>query len=79
MHNKFLVGMTLRDTPSWVITGSFNASKNGSRNLENLIYLESKEIANSYFEEYKRILEVSEAVTINKRSKKWLVGAARAT
>lgn len=58
MHNKFIV-LERDDVPYAVITGSFNFTNNASSNLENIVYIESKEIAEGYRKYWSNILEAA--------------------
>lgn len=73
MHNKFIVmcyweyvqdastgdiGMKLR--PEQVITGSFNFTNVATASLENIVVINSVEIARAYLIEYAQILTISE-------------------
>jgi len=68
MHNKFVVFAKCRIddnseysiTPYATWTGSFNFTKNGGASLENALYVESQDIAQAYFQEYRHILALSE-------------------
>jgi hypothetical protein len=55
MHNKFIV-LLRENQPYAVITGSFNYTYSANTNWENIVYIESEEIALSYLEEYNKIL-----------------------
>ena len=54
MHHKFLVGMH-NETPQWVLFGSFNFSKQATKNLENIMLIQDPEIASTYYNEWQRI------------------------
>lgn len=58
MHNKFVV-LERNDKPYAVITGSFNFTNNASSNLENIVYIESEEIASGYRKYWSNILGAS--------------------
>jgi phosphatidylserine/phosphatidylglycerophosphate/cardiolipin synthase-like enzyme len=70
MHHKFLVfcRYSINEELAWpyipyaVWTGSFNITKNGSRSLENAVYIQHPEVAMHYFFEWQQILEVSETL-----------------
>jgi len=46
--------------PVCVWTGSFNASENGTRSLENVVVIHDRIVAEAYFSEWKTILGISE-------------------
>ena len=54
MHHKFLVGV-IDGEPAWVACGSFNATKGAMNNLENMMIVKDRALANCYLEEYKRL------------------------
>lgn len=75
MHHKFLVfcevkkakrhedddDYSFRDVkPKAVWTGSFNLTKNGGRSLENVVVIDSPEVARLYFTEWEKIYGLSE-------------------
>lgn len=63
MHNKFLVFGDIKNkqfTPYAVWTGSFNLTDNAVNSLENALYINNINVATYYFEEWKRILSISE-------------------
>lgn len=72
MHNKFVVfmkatvrecrpyGSNTRYDPYAVWTGSFNFSENGSKSLENALYIRDKIIAEAYYDEWSHIVALSE-------------------
>ena len=63
MHNKFCI----LDKKS-IITGSFNPTINGNfKNNNNIIYIESKTLANNYLEEFKELQTRTEKKTKNKK------------
>lgn len=51
MHNKFIVGLT-EHGPAWVITGSFNATRHSTLNLENIVVLHDAALARAYASEF---------------------------
>jgi len=62
MHHKFLVGFTPQ--ASFVLTGSFNYTQHSSKhNLENVVCIENKTLAQAYLREAKAVLEVARPVT----------------
>jgi len=69
MHHKFLVRLVNGDCgtphPNAVWTGSFNATKNGTRSLENALIIPDKAVAMAYFEEWAWILGQSESLDWN--------------
>lgn len=72
MHHKFLVlcdvetlaggedCMVVKPIPRAVWSGSFNATHNGSRSLENALIIRDEQIAKAYFNEWKVVLGLSE-------------------
>eukprot|EP00051_Salpingoeca_urceolata_P031578 m.12091 g.12091 ORF g.12091 m.12091 type:complete len:173 (+) comp4176_c0_seq1:604-1122(+) len=60
MHHKFFVGLTAKtQAPSWVATGSYNASEGAKTNLENLMVIRSPKLAALFYDEFCRIHAVS--------------------
>jgi len=59
MHHKFLCGLNEAREPIWVMNGSFNITESAVTNLENLMIFDDKEIAETFFEEFKRIHRIS--------------------
>lgn len=66
MHHKFLIGLTAERTPLWVMNGSFNVTESAVTNLENLMIFDDPEIATTFFEEFKRLHRVSQALKIKR-------------
>ena len=62
MHHKFLVGLDAARQPQWVVTGSFNASGQAARNIENALVVRDVRLADAYFREFRRVLEASKAI-----------------
>ena len=72
MHHKFLVfckylGNSEHENfwpyePYAVWTGSFNMTFNGSKSLENAVYIREANIAKAYFSEWQSLLMVSESL-----------------
>jgi PLD-like domain len=69
MHHKFMVFCNLRETPQGrvavpyaVWTGSFNATHNGTRSLENAVLINSPEIASAYMGEWRALLGIAECL-----------------
>jgi len=60
MHHKFMVFCDSNFQPQAVWTGSFNATFNGGRSLENAVILKSKRLASAYMEEWATLLGISE-------------------
>jgi len=73
MHNKFLVFLSSKKNPNpkyWgeeniikpyaIWTGSFNLTQTGTKSFENAVYIEDKEIAQQYYQEYAHIFSLSE-------------------
>lgn len=59
MHHKFLVGLNGEKSPIWVLNGSFNMTESAMTNLENLTIMEDKDIAECYFDEFRRVHALS--------------------
>ena len=69
MHHKFLVRLEYNDRaesasdyllPVAVWTGSFNFSKNAGYSFENAVEIHDAVIATAYFEEFARVMSLSE-------------------
>ncbi|MGW9182501.1 hypothetical protein [Agromyces sp. NPDC055661] len=69
MHHKFLVRLQVNEAahdvadrlqPVAVWTGSFNFSKNAGYSFENAVEIHDTTIARSYFEEFSRVMTLSE-------------------
>jgi hypothetical protein len=82
-HHKFFVFCRYvnddeEDTvvPYAVWTGSYNASFNATRSLENAVVIRNPDIAGAYFLEYAQIAAVSESLdwTRSEPSPEWLLG-----
>ena len=69
MHHKFLVGLDAERQPLWVVNGSFNMTENALNNIENCMELQDPDIAESFFQEFKRIHRVSTPLKIVKHRK----------
>ena len=55
MHHKFIVGLT--PEPTFVVTGSFNYTQHSSEsNLDNVVIIESPDIARAYLREAEAVL-----------------------
>jgi phosphatidylserine/phosphatidylglycerophosphate/cardiolipin synthase-like enzyme len=71
MHHKFMVFCEIgvwapeqpRLHPYAVWTGSFNATENGARSLENAVILRSPKIAAAYLQEWNAIYGISEPLS----------------
>lgn len=59
MHNKFLVLIDGTGAPYSVLTGSYNYTQHSTKNLENIVRIDSDEIANAYFDEALELYKVS--------------------
>jgi phosphatidylserine/phosphatidylglycerophosphate/cardiolipin synthase-like enzyme len=59
MHHKFILGLDAERKPIWVMNGSFNITESAVTNLENLMIFDDNEIAETFFEEFKRIHRIS--------------------
>jgi len=66
MHHKFLIGLNADRTPIWVMNGSFNVTESAVTNLENIMIFDDPEIAQTFFEEFKRLHRISKTLTIKK-------------
>lgn len=64
MHHKFLCGMNAAREPIWVMNGSFNVTESAVTNIENVMLFDDPEIAETFFEEFKRIHKISKALKI---------------
>ena len=62
MHHKFLVGLDDARAPVWVVTGSFNASNQAQRNIENAMVIRDARVAAVYHSEFIRVREASKAI-----------------
>jgi len=71
MHHKFLVFCKYTEfteneinsyTPYAVWTGSFNMTVNGTKSLENAVYIQNEKLASSYYSEWFNILMISESL-----------------
>lgn len=51
-----------RVIPSAVWTGSFNFTDNGTRSLENALFIKDQNIVNAYYEEWQHIFGLSESI-----------------
>lgn len=70
LHHKFLVGLNENREPIWVSNGSFNLTENAVTNIENVMIFDDPEIANDFFEEFKRIFAISMPLKIKNKKKK---------
>ena len=59
MHHKFLVGLNSQGNPIWVTNGSFNFTTSATSNLENLMVMEDEDVADCYFQEFRRVHALS--------------------
>jgi len=66
MHHKFLVGMDKDQKPIWVSTGSFNLTQSATTNLENLMIIESPEVAEVYLKEFQRLYPLARTLRLYK-------------
>jgi len=64
MHHKFLVGLNAEGKPIWVTNGSFNFTTSATSNLENLMVMEDEDVAECYFQEFKRVHALSSALKL---------------
>ena len=64
MHHKFLCGLNEAREPIWVMNGSFNITESACTNLENLMSFDDREIAQTFFEEFKRVFKISKPLKI---------------
>jgi len=56
MHHKFLVLLDEKNTPTDVITGSFNATANAVNNIENVNFIKNQVVAQQYYNEWQSLL-----------------------
>lgn len=89
MHHKFLVACDVtrtedengdehfRPRPMAVWTGSFNATENGERSLENAVVIHSPKIARAYAEEWSHVFALSEPLDWSSRyvDPEWRIGS----
>ena len=59
MHHKFVVGLNKDKKPTWVASGSFNITRSAESNLENIMIMNDTDIARQYYNEFKRIRQIS--------------------
>jgi phosphatidylserine/phosphatidylglycerophosphate/cardiolipin synthase-like enzyme len=63
MHHKFIVLMKNGDDgitiPYAFLTGSYNYTEAASSNIENVVYIENKELARAYLDEFTRVKSLS--------------------
>ena len=64
MHHKFLVGLNAEGKPIWVTNGSFNFTTSATSNLENLMVMEDEDVAECYFQEFRRVHALSTPLKI---------------
>ena len=64
MHHKFLLLLNEAREPTCVMNGSFNITENAIQNLENLMIFDDPEIAQTFFEEFKRVHKISKPLKI---------------
>jgi len=54
MHHKFAVGFR-NGEPAFVISGSYNWTKSAAKHYENITVIEDADIAQGFYEEFKRL------------------------
>lgn len=59
MHHKFILGMSVDQTPLWVINGSCNFSETSARNRENVVVHHEAHVANAFLAEFNSLLTAS--------------------
>jgi hypothetical protein len=64
MHHKFLIGLDLERNPLWIMNGSFNVTESAITNIENVMIFDDPEIANTFFEEFKRLHKMARPLKI---------------
>ena len=64
MHHKFLIGLDIDRNPIWVMNGSFNVTESAVTNIENVMIFDDPEIANTFFEEFKRLHKMARPLKI---------------
>ncbi len=64
MHHKFLLGLNEAREPIWIMNGSFNVTESAVTNIENLMVFDDPEIAQTFFEEFKRVHKISKPLKI---------------
>jgi phosphatidylserine/phosphatidylglycerophosphate/cardiolipin synthase-like enzyme len=64
MHHKFLIFLNEAREPFCVMNGSFNVTESAVTNIENLMIFDDPEIAQTFFEEFKRIHSISHPLKI---------------
>jgi phosphatidylserine/phosphatidylglycerophosphate/cardiolipin synthase-like enzyme len=64
MHSKFLIFLNAAREPMGCITGSFNLTESALRHIENMVMFDDPEIAETFFEEFKRIHKISKPLKI---------------
>ena len=63
MHHKFAVGLDAdKETPLWVLTGSYNPTEHARGSLENVLLVRAPALARVYLREYMRLFRVSRHV-----------------
>jgi phosphatidylserine/phosphatidylglycerophosphate/cardiolipin synthase-like enzyme len=58
LHHKFLVAIDSEGVARSLISGSFNFSQNALNNLENVVYVRDRDVAQSYLDEFNRIWDI---------------------
>lgn len=64
MHHKYLCGLNAAREPIWVMNGSFNVTESAVTNIENLMIFDDPEIAQTFFDEFKRVHKISKPLKI---------------
>jgi hypothetical protein len=64
MHHKMLIGLSSEREPIWIMNGSFNITESAVTNLENIMIFDDTGIAETFFDEFKRVHKISTALKI---------------
>ena len=59
MHHKFLVGLDASLMPTWVTTGSYNASASAYSHLETSMFIPCPKLASEFHQEFLRVFEAA--------------------
>ena len=64
MHHKFLIGMDMHGKALWCTNGSFNMTTHALSNLENCTIFEDPGLARLYYDEFRRVFQISTKLRI---------------
>lgn len=64
MHHKFLIGMDKHGKALWCTNGSFNMTTHALSNLENCTIFEDPGLARLYYDEFRRVFQISTKLRI---------------